>query len=198
MFPAAVPNLSQSHLHDLGEAPTLLSLLFLVPSLLSKDTAQGCNKIHTKVIFTKKKTKQKKKLKTKLLYNCSSNAQQATNSWLPDTGSPGDVQLGLGCCHCSEGEPLPAVSCIGLVFYFFLWCAGLLFKSPHLYVLHIEILFLREHRVPKCFTGVTPSVVQVSVQPQAKLTTAREKTRHILQRFKLEHITFIMVWFWLG
>ncbi len=58
---------------------------------------------------------------------------------------------------------------VGLVFFPVRLC--LLFKSPDLYVLHIEILLFREHGVPKCFTGVTPAMVEVSIQPQAKLTT---------------------------
>lgn len=51
----------------------------------------------------------------------------------------------------------------------------LLFKSPDLYVLNIEILLFREHGVPKCFTGMTPAVVEISVQPQAKLTAERRE-----------------------
>lgn len=74
----------------------------------------------------------------------------------------------------------------GLVF-FPLWCTVLLFKSPDLYVLHIEILLFREHGVPKCFTRVTPPMVEVSVQPQAKLTTNgkenKSKYEYISQLF---------------
>lgn len=55
----------------------------------------------------------------------------------------------------------------------------LLFKSPDLNVLYIEILLLGEHGVAKGFTGVTPAVVQVSIQPQAKLTTETHQDKHI-------------------
>lgn len=56
--------------------------------------------------------------------------------------------------------------------------ALLLLKSPDFDVLHVEILLFREHGVPKCLTGVTPAVVEVSVQPQAKLT-AGEENKHL-------------------
>lgn len=103
---AAVPNLSRHHLHHLSgerssDGPFPFQAL-MVPSLLpsphppdttsshhhfhcfthspysAKDAAQGCNKIHTKVIFHKEK---------KLRNNCSSNAQQASDSWLPAWGA---------------------------------------------------------------------------------------------------------------
>lgn len=57
---------------------TILSAASHTLRLLCKDAAQGCNKIHTKVIFHKEK---------KLRNNCSSNAQQASDSWLPARGA---------------------------------------------------------------------------------------------------------------
>lgn len=67
--PLHPPDTTSSHDH--------FSLLYTLP-LLCKDAAQGCNKIHTKVIFHKEK---------KLRNNCSSNAQQASDSWLPAWGA---------------------------------------------------------------------------------------------------------------
>lgn len=52
-------------------------------------------------------TKQNKK---KLCNNCSSNAQQASDGRLPDPGSPGGVQSGLGRCHSSEWTRTPALA----------------------------------------------------------------------------------------
>lgn len=46
----------------------------------------------------------------KLCNNCSSNAQQASDGWLPDLGSPGGVQSGLGRCHSSERTRTPALA----------------------------------------------------------------------------------------
>lgn len=60
-----------------SSSPPVFTALHTLP-LLCKDAAQGCNKIHTKVIFHKEK---------KLRNNCSSNAQQASDSWLPAWGA---------------------------------------------------------------------------------------------------------------
>lgn len=124
---AAVPNFSCCHLHppSAGRRPVPrqgprfpqsrhhgFHRLTHSPPLLCKDAAQGCNKIHTKVIFHREK---------ELRNNCSSDAQQASDSWRGGRGArrPGDVQLRLGRFgHCSKGGGPLGLPIAGLVFFF--------------------------------------------------------------------------------
>lgn len=47
---------------------------------------------------------------------------------------------------------------------------GVLFKSPDLNVLHIEVFCFREHWISKGLTWVSSAMIEVSIQPQTKLT----------------------------
>lgn len=50
------------------------------------------------------------------------------------------------------------------------------FKSPNFYVLNNEVFSLRKCMIPKCFTRMTSSMVEIPIEPKSKLPTARQTT----------------------
>lgn len=50
-----------------------------------------------------------------------------------------------------------------------------LFKSPDFNVLDEEIFLLRKCLIPKCFTGMASSMVEISIKPKGKFSPAMHK-----------------------
>lgn len=200
---AAVPNLSHHHLHHLwmersSDGPLQSSPPWFPPVIphiqphisdtlfTSPYSAKMLHKAVTRYtqrsFFTKKKQKRKRKKRKSSVITAV-----VTHNKHPIAGfQPGEPWW----CAVRFGT-LPLFYRTPTHFFFFLPCSRTcfsplcctvwLFKSPNLYVLYIKILFFWEHRVPKCFTGVAPAVVKVSVQPQAKLPTTEERRKYIRQ-----------------
>lgn len=48
------------------------------------------------------------------------------------------------------------------------------FKSPYFYVLNNEVFSLRKCMIPKRFTWMTSSMVEITIEPKSKLPSARQ------------------------
>lgn len=108
--------------------PTLLPLHFSSYSPYSAKTPHRAAIRYThRFIFHKEK---QKKIKQSSLITAVVNAQQASSIWPPDRGAPGGVQLGLGCCHCSEGGPLPGFGPACRTCFFSLCCSRFVIQKP--------------------------------------------------------------------